>query len=207
MSVSLFTREVSKVKKFEQVHMVGGGGYHVVGGLHVVGGGCSTSIDWQAFLFYLFVADERKCYWDVSFKNCANGIADFWSVGGAALTFTTVSFYSRGFKHNFPVIKSTILTQNTLLPYNGEHIKQFPNLHSTQKVRMTHIKKPSPLTWPSVVIFGHRHIFCGKVCFQSCQSFCQAVCSQSVSPCDHTWTCSNLFTWWPPWLLTHMGTP
>ena len=56
----------------------------MVGGLHVVGGGCSTSIDSQAFLFYLLVVGERKssCSLDVSFKNCANGIADFWSVGG-----------------------------------------------------------------------------------------------------------------------------
>ena len=112
-------------------------------------------------MFYLLVAGERKlsCHLDISFKNCANGIADFWSVGGVALTFTTVSFYSRGFKHNFPVIKSTTLPQNTLLPYNGEHIKLFPNLHSIQKVRMTDIIKLFPLTWPSVVIFGHRHIF------------------------------------------------
>ena len=179
----------------------GGGGGYYVGGLHAVGGGCSTSIDWQAFVFYLLVADERKCYLDVSFKNCANGIADFWSVGGIAfirfVTFTTVSFYSRGFKHNFPIIKSTTLPLNTLLPYNGEHIKQFHNLHSIQKVRMTHIIKLSPLTWPSVVIFGHRHFFCGEAMF--------SVVSVILSSCLFT-ECVPMWPYMDVFKLIHLVT-
>ena len=114
------------------------------------------------------------------------------------VTFTTVSFYSRGFKHNLPVIKSTTLSQTILLLYNGE---QCLNLHSTQKVRIPRIKKLSPLTLPSVVIFGHRHNFDrlptkfreGNVSSRFRLSVILSICSQEVTPYDHTWTCSNLF--------------